>query len=165
MAENKIPTSTLRMFQKSAPVDLRGMAQALGINAWVSHKLPPGISGKLFKDSQHGGTSGYSIQVNAADPYVRRRFTVAHELAHFILHRELIGLGIVDNELYRSGLPDQKEFEANRLAADILMPRHLLLRYSEDGTSADAMARQFKVSTSAMRIQLESLGKPENILA
>ena len=49
--------------------------------------------------------SGYAIFVNKGDRYkTRQRFTIAHKIAHFILHREAIGDGIVDDALYRSGL-------------------------------------------------------------
>jgi len=70
----------LQNFQNSAPVDVIGLAQALGLNVWEL-PLPPNISGKIWKDQVNGGRSGYSIGVNATEAFVRKRFTVAHECA------------------------------------------------------------------------------------
>ena len=158
ITESRIPTRLIRTFQQDAPVDLDGLASALGVKVQGTTDLPEGISGKIFPDRENGGTADYCIQINMGDPFARRRFTLAHELAHFILHRDLIGTGITDNELYRSGLPDQREFEANRLAADILMPSHLIFRYRDNGVrSVEALAARFKVSAAAMRIRMQEL--------
>ena len=71
----------------------------------------------------------------------------------------MIGDGIRDDGLYRSGLSDAVEVEANRLAADILMPRHLVRRALSEGVRAvPDLARNFGVSQRAMEIRLEVLG-------
>jgi IrrE N-terminal-like domain len=145
----------IQRFQQFVPVDVTGLAEALGLNVWEDDDLPKGISGKLFKDSDHGGTAGYSIVVRASDAYVRRRFTVAHEIAHFLLHRNLIGNSITDDELYRSDLSNAQEAEANRLAADILMPASLLAsNIKRYGADPGVLAPLFEVSETAMRIRL-----------
>ena len=157
---NKIPEQIIRRFQKDAPVDVRALAEELGVKVWESKVLPPGISGKLFKDLVNGGTEGFSIQVNATDAFVRKRFTVAHEIAHFILHREKIGPVIMDDVWYRSGLSTREEGEANRLAADILMPAHLIRRYamlSQDDPKT--LAERFQVSVAAMNIRLDEMAR------
>jgi Zn-dependent peptidase ImmA (M78 family) len=152
---NKIPSQLIRRFQQTAPVDIRGLAEDLGLKIWESSRLPEGISGKLFVDEKNGGSEHYSIPVNSADAYVRKRFTVAHEIAHFILHRDRIGEGLMDDEWYRSGLTTAEEGEANRLAADILMPPHLISQYLGRGLKdPEVLAKQFQVSVAAMRIQL-----------
>ena len=76
-------------------------------------------------------------------------------MAHFLLHCELIGSGIVDDALYRSQLSSQVETEANRLAADILMPYTLIERLQKEGTrSVDGLAKVLEVSSVAMKIRL-----------
>lgn len=142
-------------FQNSAPVDVTGLAEALGLRVWEDGELPEGISGKLFQDPRSGGSQGYSIVVRASDPYVRRRFTVAHEIAHFLLHRNRVGGSVTDDRWYRSNLSNREEAEANSLAADILMPRELLHHHIRlIGLDPAALARIFKVSESAMKIRL-----------
>jgi hypothetical protein len=148
--------SVIARFQGAAPVDVTGLAEALGLSVWESEvDLPEGISGKLFRDPYSGGSEGFSIIVRGSDPYVRKRFTVAHEIAHFVLHRDAIGESLADDELYRSGLSTRQEAQANRFAADILMPRRLIVdcirRFGDD---AQTLASVFKVSEAAMRIRL-----------
>jgi hypothetical protein len=153
----QIPDATLRLidhFQNEAPVDVLGLAGALGLNVWEDD-LPEGISGKLFRDSDNGGDSGYSILVNSPEPPVRKRFTTAHEIAHFILHRDLIDSGIEDDALYRSRLTNAMEAAANRLAADILMPYRLIRELQRAGFSEiPDLANKLQVSQHALSIRL-----------
>ncbi len=149
----------IRSYQQAAPVNITALANALGINVLSTYDLPEGISGKIAKDPVDGGTSGYSISVNAFEAYKRRRFTVAHECAHFILHREFIGDELTDDALYRSDkLPTTAEFEANNFAADLLMPRALVSKMQQAGyTTARTLAELFEVSEKAMEVRLRYL--------
>lgn len=145
----------IRKFQGAAPVDVIGLANDLGIKVWQSDKLAAGISGKLFKDAKNGGSSGWSILVRNTDAPVRKRFTVAHEIGHFVLHRSELGDGIQDDEFYRSGLSNAQEAQANRLAADILMPFSLINQLTNGGIKAiDALAAKLGVSQAALQIRL-----------
>jgi hypothetical protein len=146
-------------FQNNAPVNVTAIAEALGLNVWESDaELPDGISGKLFRDPISGGSSGFSIIVRESDPYVRKRFTVAHEVGHFVLHRNQIGESLTDDELYRSGLSTRQEAQANRFAADILMPKDLILKtINRLGDDPQVLASEFKVSEAAMRIRLDAV--------
>ena len=146
---------TIERFQASAPVNVVGIANAFGINVYHD-ELPEGISGKIIRDSEHGGSSGFSIIVNESEPFHRKRFTIAHEIAHFLLHRNRIGDGLTDDALYRSGLSTVAEVRANKLAADILMPYALIEKAVKDGAkSVEELAARFKVSQQAMKVRLE----------
>jgi hypothetical protein len=146
--------SVIRRYQHQAPVDVVGMASALGVNVWED-ALDPGISGKLIPDQINGGQSGYSIVVNAPEAYVRKRFTVAHELAHFLLHRNAAGAGISDDVYYRSGLSGGMETQANQLAAEILMPFSLINSLFNTGMrDVEGLASALHVSIPAMKIRL-----------
>jgi Zn-dependent peptidase ImmA (M78 family) len=147
---------TITSHQLEAPIKLSALARALGIKVLAS-TLPAGISGEV-RPSTTG--SGFVIKINRHDSSRRQRFTVAHELAHFLLHHDEIGRGLSDDALYRSGLSDAREAEANRLAADILMPRSLL---DEDRQAlanlpieevVERLADKFEVSEAALRIRL-----------
>ena len=98
-----IPADLLSEVQRKAPVDVVGLASGLGLAVWEM-PLSSDISGKILFDPEHGGNSGYSVIINKTDPFVRKRFTLAHEIAHFVLHRERIGNGLQDDAMYRSGL-------------------------------------------------------------
>src|SRR5436190_10493767 len=133
----------IRKHQKSAPVQVVPIADALGLSVYRATDWPDTTSGMIVRDAERGGASGFAIYVNAKHSEVRRRFTIAHEVAHFVLHRNLIGDGITEDALYRSGLSDAFEQEANGLAAEILMHRHLERNYVAHGTrNAGQLAQQ-----------------------
>lgn len=138
------------------PIKVIPLAKALGINVFATD-WPQKISGKIQKDEDRGGASGFAIYVNKNHPETRRRFTVAHEIAHYVLHETEIGDGIFDDALYRSGLSNQIEIQANGLAADILMPKNALEQRYADDVDVVELAREFNVSTEAMSIRLNNL--------
>jgi hypothetical protein len=155
MRLDKEAQAFIRRLQDSAPVDITGIAKVLGLKVWESSHLPPEVAGKLFRDrSGSSGQQQYNIVVRAQDPVVRKRFTVAHETAHFLLHRGLFATELVDDALYRSTLSTPVEAQANAFAADLLMPWHLLMPVIDKPT-AD-LASMFQVSEQAMKIRVES---------
>ncbi len=154
----------IQRLQSDAPVNIVGISKVLGLNVWESQTLPDGVAGKLFRDRKNGGGGGYSIIVRAQDPVVRKRFTIAHELAHYLLHRHLFSDELVDNALYRSGLSTPIEAQANALAADLLMPWHLLMPEIGQGSVKD-LATKFEVSEQAMEIRIASGVRPSTVSA
>lgn len=151
------PGQIITKHQKSAPVDVIGIASDLGLNVWKMDTLPDDISGKIFRDALNGGPSGFSIGVNASHGINRQRFTIAHEIAHFILHRAQLEKGgtLEDDAMYRSGLSTREEVQANRLAADILMPYPLIQQLVDSGIrDVQSLAAAFQVSEVAMKIRL-----------
>lgn len=141
------------------PIQMVDFASDLGIDVYRVPGWPNDLSGMIKRSPDTD--SGFAIYVNAEHPVVRRRFTIAHECAHAMLHPELIGDGIVDDALYRSGLSNRIEAQANRLAADILMPRSRLNQLIEGGmTSVSELATTFWVSEQSMAIRL---GVPQDV--
>lgn len=144
-------------FLDEVPVRIATMARALGIEVKTA-TLKPRISGEIQPSLD--SPSGYRIRVNRHEAKTRQRFTIAHEIAHYLLHRDFIGDGIEDSILYRSTLSDPREAEANRLAAQLLMPEASILkalrRHGGRATPAVAaiMAEEFNVSEAAMGIRI-----------
>lgn len=144
-------------YLEHVPVKVGAIARALGLEV-KSATLRPRISGQLQRSEL--SKSGFRIRVNRHEAPTRQRFTIAHEIAHYLLHRDHIGDGIEDTILYRSSLSDAREAEANRLAAQILMPErsvHRILREVGAGLDpriAKVLAEKFQVSESAMSIRL-----------
>jgi Zn-dependent peptidase ImmA (M78 family) len=145
-------------FTAECPVKLGLMARELGVSIKIA-SLRTGISGQIAKEDGR-----YVIRVNRHEARERQRFTIAHELAHYFLHRSTIDSspdGIMDSVLYRSGEPVHIEFEANRLAADIVMPMAMIgqMLNEEFGglvtdVSIEGLASKFDVSRAAMEIRL-----------
>jgi hypothetical protein len=89
----------------------------------------------------------------------RRRFTIAHEIGHFVLHARRSQAAATSfcrgSDLERA---DLVEGEANRFAAGLLMPELLLEREAMlCGCNIPLLAERFAVSVSAMRLRLLTL--------
>lgn len=99
--DNKIQVKSnldiLAEFAADYPVDVAEAARAIGVRV-LYDELPDGVSGKIQRDER----GGYYIVANRKEPEVRQRFTIAHELGHYIYHRALIGDGISDSPAYRA---------------------------------------------------------------
>ena len=136
-----------------SPVRIVALSRALGVRVFRGALLP-GVSGQIVRMPD----GEYHITADRDDPEPRRRFTIAHELAHFLLHRDAIGDGLAESRLHRSRLQNRMEMEANRLAADILMPYEKLDAAIESARESGAnlvdIAAQFGVSRSALKVRL-----------
>lgn len=153
MLDLKQALDVIRAHQTKIPVETVPIANALGIKVFRVPNWPNDLSGMIRKNVDAPG--GFDIYVNGDHPETRRRFTIAHEIAHAVLHPHLIGDGITDDALLRSGLSNTVEAQANRLAADILMPRDKINEFVASGiTSVKELARQFNVSEQSMAIRL-----------
>ncbi len=145
----------LRRHTDAVPVKVGALAKELGLKVVVA-ALPMNISGLIEPDADEGR---FIVKVNRFEPKERQRFTIAHEIAHFLLHRDRISNGVVDSVLYRSKLTSKAEAEANRLAADILMPRKQIQNAVAKGLvssgprQVDELAQLFDVSKQAMDIR------------
>jgi len=134
------------------PIPAGRIAAELGIRV-VSKTLDSEISGLIRQENNR-----YVIEVNNTDAGVRQRFTVCHEIAHYLLHRQFIdSSGITDTILYRSKLSNRQEAEANKLAAAILLPWKLVNEWHQHtfgcspiADNIDSIARQFRVSRLAV---------------
>ena len=147
----------VRRFTLDIPVKVGQLAAELGLKV-TRTPLAPRISG-LIKPSEEARAK-FEIKVNKYEVPERQRFTVAHEIAHYLLHRDDIGSGVVDSVMYRSALTSRKETEANRLAADIVMPAQAVGRELKKlgGVVTDDVVHQlaelFRVSELAMKVRL-----------
>lgn len=107
----------------------------------------------------------------------RRRFTLAHEIGHYCLHSAKSKNGFVDSQKTMSRTEsywDSYESEANNFAAQLLMPKSLIIdegqtiidaykrKTGENGIQVhifiEAMADKFEVSSKAMEYRLKNLG-------
>jgi Zn-dependent peptidase ImmA (M78 family) len=96
----------------------------------------------------------------AAESPARRRFTIAHEIGHWVCQvREGRGAEILcrpDPSLARRA--DPREREANVFAAELLMPAGEVRRLAAEGFAVAELAGRFEVSGPAMAWRLFNLG-------
>ncbi|MBR2184295.1 MAG: ImmA/IrrE family metallo-endopeptidase [Prevotella sp.] len=95
------------------------------------------------------------ITVNSNLTYVpRKRFTIAHELGHYILghnRKEVAHDNQASTEFYKSG---SQETEANQFASELLMPTSVFLEYIEGERFSPRLmhdlAEEFKTSVTSV---------------
>jgi Zn-dependent peptidase ImmA (M78 family) len=145
-------------------VDVKGLAESKGALV-VEEPNEDETSGFLFQ----AAGSPPIIGVNANHHPNRKRFTVGHELAHLLLHTKT---GVhVDRAVLKmrdaraKEGTDEEEIEANKFAAELLMPESFLRAdiaelgqiYADDERAISELARRYGVSAQAMAIRLSSL--------
>lgn len=158
----------------AAPIDISTLVTELGLQLMSSSFDGEHISGMLVIDDKNP-----TVVVNKEHSNVRQRFTIAHEIGHYMLHRDREELFIDDNFAIalRSNIQHDEnsrimEIQANKMAAALLMPFELLeIEFNnklasnesdlEDNVIEDIvshLASTFEVSNQAMRIRLANLG-------
>lgn len=147
----------LSYMRASPPTDLMGLAADLGIR--IRYEPLGDLAGKIERIAAGTNQQQFIITLNSEHAENRQRFTLAHEIAHFIKHRKQLEAGdIVDNALYRSLLPEPMEWEANRYAAQLLMPLSAMQSLWKEGLREPAdYAKRMGVSEQAAEIRLGQL--------
>jgi Zn-dependent peptidase ImmA (M78 family) len=157
-----------RFTEDAPPVAVEHIARALDLEL-VHVDLATDTSGVLVTVGDKT-----KICVQEKDHRNRRRFTIAHEIGHFVLKHNFGGEHVhVDkgslvftsfrNPRSSKGI-DPKEIEANQFASCLLMPAKLVRRAVEDlppwpldDPQINTLAKKFQVSVQAMTIRLTSL--------
>lgn len=135
---------------KTPPVDLAAILQAVDISV-----QPAELGGEAL---------GYAVHINERPlilverglSLTRKRWTIAHELGHCLLPGHI-------GKLARNGHTGKIEREANRFAAELLMPVKMVASWWERcrrrgrDEAIKQMAWDFQVSRQAMEIRLKEL--------
>jgi len=146
------------------PVPVDQVARHLGLH--VRHVPFEGeISGSIIRRGED-----VLVGVNSVHHENRQRFTLAHEIGHFLLHK---GDRVILDRSFRvnlrdtneNNIEDPEEVEANLFAAELLMPEKFLvdsLRNKkidiEEDDMIETLANNYKVSPQAMTYRLVNLG-------
>lgn len=151
----------LKKFSLVPPVDVQAVVKSFGVTL-QEQPLEATVSGMLLIRGAYA-----MVGVNQSHHRNRKRFTIAHELGHYILHREQSDVfmdAFLRSENSAQGI-DPQEIEANAFAAELLMPKRVLVNdvaaSSINVLDEDAigwLASKFGVSTAAMTIRLTKLG-------
>jgi len=133
------------------PFDIEGLINLLSIHL---RSIPMENEKSGFFKKQDGA---WVIGVNSLHHPYRRRFTMAHELGHFVFHREL-GIDFEDTALFRDGESNTLEWDANKFASELLMPEREFRAFLKTNDSIDDVSDKFQVSTLAIKIRAKQLG-------
>lgn len=168
--ENRMILEANELLEKfgseNPPVQVDRLAESLGIRiVYKPYEDGDDVSGMLYR-----GEDRPVIGVNSAHHIHRQRFTIAHEIGHFVLHD---GMMYVDTPTVRfrdsiSGLAiDNEEIEANGFAAELLLPRKFLERSLESlfqkkirdrKAIIEKLSLEYKASAQTVEFRLKNLG-------
>ncbi len=143
----------LTVYYSAPPIPVLEIAENNGVNVVFATFGP-------YSDKVAGYCDFESrkLFVNTEDSPRRQSFTIAHELGHWIMHRDVFS-GNPDKYpvlLRFSGLSsDPREKEADKFAAHLLVPDRLLKPVSSPFVSSTALANIFFVSRTMMEIRLQ----------
>lgn len=137
-------------------IDVEGIAAHCG--AYVRDGIVRNAEGRIVRDGDRA-----VIRVGSHVRMLeRRRFVIAHEIGHWVLHRDDLGLETFSeaDEIYHTRSP--YEIEANVFAAELLLPRTILLPILKSNSlltrpgmeTVMTVAERFKASRSATAIRL-----------
>lgn len=151
-----------------APVNVEDVAKHLGLRV-IPMELEEDVSGLLITKPDMS-----CIVVRKDDALARQRFTIAHEIGHFVLRHQFEpgehvhvdrGYRVSHRDQRSSSGTDLREIEANQFAAALLMPSSIVtgnikaLGAEElNDEHVTNLARKFRVSEQAMTIRLSVLG-------
>lgn len=111
-------------------------------------------------------TADQTIWVDAREAMIsveRRRFTIAHEIAHWVLHARRGDDSTFERfcrptDLEKRGSSRGIEAEANLFAGELLMPEEIVSTIAADcGFNLPLLAAQFGVSLPALQLRLVKL--------
>ncbi|MCL4319019.1 MAG: ImmA/IrrE family metallo-endopeptidase [Firmicutes bacterium] len=99
---------------------------------------------------------GWIILVNRSQAWVRRQWTLTHEMGHILQH------GVEQRGLWHQDPTERNESmerEADSFAREFLMPAELMWSlYSQLGTDTAALARHLRLSRPAVAWRMQELG-------
>jgi Zn-dependent peptidase ImmA (M78 family) len=150
----------------SSPIPIEKVARALGAQVRFS-PFDDELSGMIYIKN------GIPIiGVNSLHHPNRQRFTIAHELGHLELHREIITSSIHVDKVFPALMrdatsakgEDRIEIEANQFAAELLMPQTIMAQELagkqfdiEDDLPLEEIAKKFRVSKQALELRIRSI--------
>ncbi|MBO9682366.1 MAG: ImmA/IrrE family metallo-endopeptidase [Flavisolibacter sp.] len=166
---NRIAQDLIREHSLLAtPIKVEDIARSMGIKV-IPYPLEQNMSGLLVLE-KNSAVIGY----NQNEARVRRRFTVAHEIGHYVLHRDKSDRQVFVDKNFKAMFRSfesaneptvaKLETEANVFAACLLMPE-TLVREEVGKTELDLggedsirdLAKIFDVSSTAMHYRLLNL--------
>jgi Zn-dependent peptidase ImmA (M78 family)/DNA-binding XRE family transcriptional regulator len=133
------------------PVRVQDLAIACGVLV-IKRAMSDDLSGLVF-DMNDAAV----IAVNSDHGENRQRFSIAHELGHYLLsHHDRFHIDLTEGD--PPGYDWQTERAANEFAAELLMPREMVLRELGQALDTHRLGKRFRVSELAMGYRLVNLG-------
>lgn len=143
---------------EKSPIRVNDIAKLLSIEI-IPYNFPDNFSGVIREIKGH-----IVIGVNKNHHLNRQRFTIAHEIGHYLLgHSMSHSIGLTNDVIIgeKSAIEIDKEKEANCFAAELLIPKTMLASDIEKfrgKIKIPDLAKMYEVSDQAMSIRLLDTG-------
>ncbi|MAM39521.1 MAG: hypothetical protein CL949_13700 [Erythrobacter sp.] len=152
--------------QDAEEFDLFRAIADMGVH-YSERPLPGSESGRIWRDG-----SRFTILVNSRLPAGRRRFSAAHQLAHYMFLRDLLPdhgephvsqIFEENRELHpKAALHERQERTAKKIAVQIMLPAAPIRRHHANGQNTEHLAALYKTTPAAMTIRLRTLSLQAN---
>ena len=141
---------------ENPPVAVNKIAKVLGFDV-VPFDYPDEFSGEIYIEGDIK-----SIGINKNHSESRQRFTIAHEIGHYInghTYYDKTGKMYKDESFDFYDPLHQQEKEANMFAAELLVPKEFIIKdLNSFGLDINKLTKLYKVSEQMLWIRLTSLG-------
>jgi len=165
IVDNPQVIQLLNDYKNTIPVPVMEIAGKYGLKVYETKSLSDSEAGLIQKED----SGEYSILVNARNSSNRKRFTIAHEIMHFLLHKDYIDSNYITPNKQpvkssddNTGLTEEendREIEANKHASILLMPMDKFREIWKKSNSIEQVAEAFNVSVAAAAIRGDKLLK------
>jgi Zn-dependent peptidase ImmA (M78 family) len=139
-----------RLGIEAPPIDPVKLSRELGLSVYFVR-----FSGEYVKVSGFYDAEDNAVFVNSDEYPLRQTFTVAHELGHYVMHKEWVRSAdykiLMRDSLYSGD--DSREKEANTFAANLLVPRFMLDQYWKM-MPVEQLSQLFAVSVPVIKNRL-----------
>ncbi len=155
-------------YKGQLPVPVISIAKDLGLEIYETKDFEEWQSGSIKKEN-----GSYVIYLNSTQSVSRKRFTIAHEIAHFLKHqryledkgeivegtKQPVEKPILNRNSKTKTVDSQRylEVEANQLAAEILMPEDEFRKVWKESNDVEDLSVRFGVSPAAITIRANQL--------
>lgn len=151
----EVVDTLIKDYKLTPPVDLLSICNDLDIK----------VKEVDFDDDLSGMLAKKTIYISTNIHENRKRFTLAHELGHYLIHKKADNSykGVRFRSEHISTQEKNEEREANHFASLLLIPTNFLKEELDSLTELSEdfifdLAKKYKVSSIAMTIRLEKLG-------
>lgn len=135
------------------PIDVERLANAIGLMV-VYEPMENDLSGYLEK-RQYGWVAG----INSLQHPKRQRFTIAHEIGHYLLHSDVRPRFDDTILMRRAQRRDRLELEADEFAGELILPaEEFHAKVREGMKKLSDLSAYFDVSMMAVQYKAKLLG-------
>lgn len=127
----------------------------------IAEQVLPDIDGAMVRSSIDPNSYTAMVNCKIQNPG-RRRFTLAHEVGHFLLHRRIQKEFSCSRNMLEDFKTDGLELEANQFASQLLLPPNRIRNFESEPWNIETLRKiseTFEVSLQAAGLRMAQISK------